>query len=121
METTMPPSQTAAAASAGEDKTVAIISYLTLIGFIIAIVMHNGKKTQLGAFHLRQALGLIITWFIAGFIMVIPVLGWIAGPILLLGTFVLWILGLVAAAGGHMKPVPILGEQFQKWFGGAFN
>ncbi len=41
----------------GEDKTVAIVAYLTLIGFIIAIILNGQKKTALGAFHLRQMLG----------------------------------------------------------------
>lgn len=42
-----------------EDRTVAILTYLTIIGFIIAIVIHSSKKTALGSFHLRQGLGLI--------------------------------------------------------------
>ena len=29
-----------------EDKTVAIIAYITLIGFIVAIVMHGSNKTD---------------------------------------------------------------------------
>ena len=44
-----------------EDKTVAILAYITLIGFIIAIVLHGQKKTALGAFHLRQMLGIFLT------------------------------------------------------------
>jgi hypothetical protein len=47
---TPPPATTAPAA---EDRTVAIVSYLTLIGFVVAILLHSSKKTQLGAFHLR--------------------------------------------------------------------
>ena len=33
-------------AAVSEDKTVAILSYLTLIGFIAAIIIHSNKKTQ---------------------------------------------------------------------------
>ena len=47
-------------APVGEDKTVAILAYITLVGFIIAIVLHGQKKTALGTYHLRQALGLIL-------------------------------------------------------------
>ena len=52
---------TTPAATGGEDKTVAIIAYLTLIGFIVAIIVHMNKKTKLGAFHLRQMLGFLLT------------------------------------------------------------
>lgn len=113
------------AAAAGEDKTVAILSYLTLIGFIVAIVMHSSNKTSLGAFHLRQCLGLILTSFAAGIcamvIAFIPFVGWVVAPCIWLGFFVLWVLGLIAAINGKKEPLPLLGEQYQKWFSGAFN
>ena len=96
-----------------EDKTVAIVSYITLIGFIAAIVIHSNKKTQLGAFHLRQMLGLILT----GLLGIIPLVGILIALFLL----VLWIMGLVSAIKGEMKPVPLLGSLYQKWFGSAFN
>src|SRR5687767_4363843 len=108
--------------SASEDKTVAILSYLTFIGFIVAVVLHGSKKTKLGTFHLRQALGLWITaiacWVVLG---IIPVIGWIAIPFVSLAVFVLAVIGLIAAASGQLKPVPLLGEQFQKWFGSTFE
>ena len=108
-----PPPGMPPAAAATEDKTVAIVSYLTLLGFIAAIVIHSNKKTQLGAFHLRQALGLFLT----AILMVIPLLNILIGLCLL----VLWIMGFISAIQGQMKPVPLLGPLYQKWFGSAFN
>jgi uncharacterized membrane protein len=119
MDTTTPPpvASTAPAmppvASTGEDKTVAILSYITLIGFIAGVVMNSSRKTKLGAFHLRQMLGLYLTSFLC----IIPILGWI----LALGIFVFWIMGLISAVKGEMKPVPLLGGLYQKWFGTAFD
>lgn len=101
------------AVGATEDKTVAILSYITLIGFIAAIVINSNKKTQLGAFHLRQTLGI----FICTLPIIIPFLGWIWAVFV----FVMWIMGLLSAIKGEMKPVPLLGPLFQKWFGNAFN
>jgi len=43
-----------------EGKTIAIIAYLTLIGFIIAIVMNSSKKSAFASFHIRQMLGLML-------------------------------------------------------------
>lgn len=99
--------------AATEDKTVAILSYITLIGFIAAIIMNSSKKTQLGAFHLRQTLGLFLT----GLLMIIPFLNILIGICL----FILWVMGLISAIKGEMKPIPLLGPLYQKWFGTAFN
>jgi len=106
-----------------EDKTVAIISYLFLIGWIIGLVLHNGSnKTKLGAFHLRQSLGIMILMFAVGILvmmfMFIPFLGWAVSTLLYLGSFVVWLLALIGAINGDMKPIPVIGEMFQKWFAG---
>jgi len=116
-----------AAASAGEDRTIAILSYITIIGLIIAIVMHSSKKTALGAFHLRQGLGLFITalviWIPCMILSMIPVVNLVmvlVGPLVFIALFVFWVMGLIAAVNGQQKPLPVVGEHYQKWFAGAF-
>jgi len=110
--------------AATEDRTVAILTYITIIGFIIAIVIHSSKKTALGAFHLRQGLGLVVSGIVLGVggfvLMFIPILGWLALIAAWIIFFVMWLMGLIAAATGQQKPAPILGAQYQKWFAGAF-
>jgi len=104
-------------ASTDNGKTVAIISYLTLIGWIIAFIMHNSKKTELGAFHLRQMLGLIalgVVLSIISRVAGIAILAWI----IQLAIFVLWVLGFIGAIQGEKKKIPLLGDQFQEWFKG---
>ncbi len=115
-------------APATEDRTVAILAYITIIGFIIAIVMHGSKKTPLGSFHLRQVLGLVVTglalWLPGIIISMIPVVNFLMlliWPLIGISMFVLWLLGLIAAANGQSKPVPVLGEKYQQWFASAFN
>jgi uncharacterized membrane protein len=34
---------------------------------------------------------------------------------------VLWIMGFIAAVNGQMKPMPVVGPLYQKWFGTAFD
>jgi uncharacterized membrane protein len=132
MDTTPPPVSASASgsaappvAAASEDKTVAILSYITLFGFIAAIVIHSNKKTQLGAFHLRQVMGLFLTMiglFVADFVLVfIPILGWLCMLVLWVSLLVFVVMGLISAIQGQMKPVPILGPMYQKWFGNTFN
>ncbi|MEZ4793137.1 MAG: YtxH domain-containing protein [Gelidibacter sp.] len=91
-----------------DGKNVAIIAHLTLIGWIIALVMNNGNKTEIGSFYIRQMLGIIIIAFLSW----IPILGWIAGIFCL----ILWVMSLISAINGEQKPVFLLGEQFQDWF-----
>ena len=113
--------ETPPAVGASEDRTVAILSYITILGFIVAIVIHSGKKTKLGAYHLRQMLGLVLVGLVGSALGVVPLLGWLAMVVIWLGLLVLWIIGLIAAVNGQIKPVPLLGEHFQKWFGTAFE
>ena len=131
-ENQMPPAQTPppatpvpSPATGGEDKTVAIIAYLTLIGFIVAIVVHMNKKTKLGAFHLRQMLGFLLTGIAVVFceviLIFIPILGWLCILAMWASMLVLWILGLVAAINGEMKPMPVVGPLYQTWFGTTFD
>ena len=125
---TTPETPPPAAAPATEDRTVAILTYITIIGFIVAIVMHSSKKSALGAFHLRQGLGLFITciviWIpgvIISFIPGINLLMVLLWPLVGISLFVLWIMGLIAAVNGQQKPMPVVGEHYQKWFAGAFT
>lgn len=91
-------------------QTLAIVAYITLIGWIVALVINNNNKQPLVSFHLRQMLGLIIMSFVG----IIPFVGWI----LSIAAFVLWILGFISAINGEEKPVPIVGDYFQQWFKG---
>lgn len=121
MDTTVPPSQAAAAGAITEDRTVAILCYVTILGFIAAIFMQQSHKTRLGAFHLRQMLGMALTGIVGAVCGVVPILGWILWFPVVIGLFVLWLLGLISALRGEMRPVPFLGEHYQRWFAGAFD
>lgn len=103
---------------AADGKTVAIISYITLIGFIIALIMNSSKRSAFAAFHIRQSLGIMLTAFVLSLIGIIPILGWIVSILGFLLIVVMWIMGLVAAVNGEEKPVFLLGNQFQDWFRG---
>jgi uncharacterized membrane protein len=125
MSTSETPPPPPPAAAAGEDRTVAILSYITIIGFVVAIVMHGSKKTALGSFHLRQALGIFLTglvcWPLNIVLAFIPILGWLCILGIVFGLIALWIMGLIGAASGQLKPVPVLGDKYQQWFSNAFT
>ncbi|WP_369695584.1 hypothetical protein [Flavobacterium alvei] len=43
-----------------QGKNIAIVSYITIIGAIVAIFMNQDKKNSFAAFHIRQALGIFV-------------------------------------------------------------
>jgi DNA-binding helix-hairpin-helix protein with protein kinase domain len=116
-----PDAQAPPRAATTEDRGVAVLAYITLIGFISALVMHRNAshRTALGAHHLRQVLGLSITvtalWIFG--ILSIPFLG----ALIQLGLFVLWLLGFLAAIRGQRKPVPLLGKLYEQILAGIVD
>ena len=117
-----------ASANGNFDKTMGIVAYMTLIGWIVAIAQNGSKsypEKQFTAFHLRQMLGLMIIylgiWIIQIPLHFIPYLGYLISTTLSLGVFVLWIIGVVGAANGEKKPLPLIGEPVQKTLGKMFD
>ncbi len=101
--------------TADEGKTIAIIAYITLIGFIIAIVMNSSKKSEFASFHIRQMLGLMLLSLTISILSYVLPLG-IVYTILSIFVLILWVLGFVGAIQGEKKLIPVLGAQFQDWF-----
>jgi uncharacterized membrane protein len=102
-------------------KTTAIVSYITIIGWLIAyFAMHQSKKTSLGSYHLRQTLLLFICAIVYQIVvtvitMAVPAIGLILS-LLSLAFLVLWIMGLISAINGQEKPMPLIGEKAQELF-----
>ncbi|MFO8128956.1 MAG: hypothetical protein R6T99_03515 [Bacteroidales bacterium] len=94
-----------------DPKVIAVLSYVTFIGWIIAIIFHQNNRSEFGAFHIRQSLGLFITGLVFAFI---PVVGWILNVVV----FIFWLLGLIYAAQGEQKVVPLVGDFYQNLFRG---
>lgn len=98
-----------------EGKTIAIISYITFIGTIIAFVMNQNKRNYFAAFHIRQAIGLVLLNIAFSLLMRYSSMG-IVDSILGFAILGLWIYGLIGAIQGEEKKIPLLGDQFQEWF-----
>jgi uncharacterized membrane protein len=97
-------------------KTAAITSYILIIGVFIAMSMNSGEeKNSFASFHIRQALGLSITFISLGLI-----ISNFDSPMISLSMWIflsfLWTYGIFSAINGQTKPIPLLGNYFQKWF-----
>lgn len=108
-------------------KTASIISYFTIIGWLIAyFAMHKDNKTELGSYQLRQTLlfaivSTVLGWglnFILGILFLAGGLGMMLYVlwIIQLGLFIIWIIGLIGAINGEKKPIPLIGEKAQTMF-----
>jgi len=98
-----------------QGKSIAIISYITWIGTLIAFIMNNEKRNSFAAFHIRQMIGLSIFSLVNTFIIARYGGAWTSG-IIGAGLFVLWIIGFIGAIQGEEKKVPLVGDLFQEWF-----
>ncbi|TDE04042.1 hypothetical protein [Flavobacterium hiemivividum] len=96
-------------------KTAAITSYILGIGVFIAMSMNSEDKNTFASFHIRQGLGITLTFISLGLIisnfnsLLISAPMWIC-------VSVLWSYGIFSAIKGETKPMPLVGELFQKWF-----
>jgi uncharacterized membrane protein len=96
-------------------KTAAITSYILGIGVFIAMSMNSEDKNTFASFHIRQGLGLTLTFISLGLIISHFDSLMISAPMWVF-VFILWSYGMLTALKGETKPVPLLGTLFQKWF-----
>ena len=103
--------------TSSNSKLAALISYMWLIGIVIAYYMNNDKKDPFTSFHIRQSLGLWLTYMICGYIV-----GYFDSWLLTLPFWVffgaLFIYSFATAATGKAYPVPLVGNFYQKIFSG---
>jgi uncharacterized membrane protein len=99
-----------------KSKNTAIVAYLTIIGAVIAIFMNQEEnKNEFASFHIRQALGLFLSFFLLGYF-VGYVNSWTATSAFYLFYFILWIYGFIGALQGQKRLLPLVGEFFQSTF-----
>ena len=94
-----------------QGKTIAIISYITFIGLIVAYLMNNTKNNEFAQFHIGQSLRIVIaalansvlSWFLPS---ALGIISTIIGFLLL----ALMIMGIVNAVNGKTEPLPVIGS-----------
>ncbi|MFD0941874.1 hypothetical protein [Pedobacter boryungensis] len=108
-------------------KTAAIISYFSIIGWLIAyFAFHKDKKTELGSFQLRQtllyAILSTILYMLLSFVLTIIIIATgilsliYLAYVLYVVLIVVWLIGLIGAIKGVKTPMPIIGQKAQTMF-----
>ncbi|KQC29220.1 hypothetical protein [Flagellimonas eckloniae] len=95
--------------------TTAIISYITIVGALIAMTMNMEPKNSFARFHIRQAFGIHLLYH--SFSIFLNYSGIDSGWFLLWAIYIFcWVYGLLAALKNRQQLLPVLGQYFQKWF-----
>lgn len=98
------------------NKDAALVAYLTILGTVIAIFMNNEeKKTEFASFHVRQALGIFLSFFLLGYFVGYAD-SWTVSSAFYLFYFILWIYGFSGALSGQKRLIPVVGDFFQTTF-----
>ena len=94
-----------------KNKIMAIVGYIIPILFFIPLVSEDGKKSPYAKFHANQQLILLIAAIIVNIVGgIIPFLGWfIILPLGSIFLIVIAIMGIINAAKGEMKKLPVIG------------
>lgn len=99
-----------------QNKDAALVAYLTILGTVIAIFMNNEeKKTEFASFHVRQALGIFLSFFLLGYFVGYAD-SWTVSSAFYLFYFILWIYGFSGALSGQKRLIPVVGVFFQTTF-----
>lgn len=96
-------------------KTIAFISYFYLLGVLIAYLINSEKKSQFAYFHIRQSLGLWLTFLALGY----PIGyfdNWQITASFWMAFGILFIYGFSTALSGKMIPIPLVGKLYQTAF-----
>ncbi|MDR1841442.1 MAG: DUF4870 domain-containing protein [Holophagales bacterium] len=95
---------------AQQNKTMAIIAYIL---FFIPLLTGDHRKSPFVKFHTNQGTVLFLISMAAQIvsgILVFLVIGCFLWPLFSLVSLILCILGIINAANGEMKPLPIIGK-----------
>ena len=98
-------------------KTTAIVSYITIVGCLIAITMNLEPKNSFARFHIRQAFGIHLLFHAMAIVATFSGIAVASiSTILYMFYMAMWIFGFVQVLNEKEKELPLLGAYFQKWF-----
>ncbi len=93
------------------NKIMAVLAY---IGILFLVPLLAAKDSKFARFHANQGLVLfladIIVGIASGILVWIPIIGWLISLVLSIALFVFMIIGIVNAAQGQAKELPLIGS-----------
>ena len=93
-------------------KITGIVSYITIIGWIIAFLAGDKEGAK---FHLNQSLVINLASLVNNLILsrifaIIPIIGGLLSLVVSVAIFIFWILSLIAAIKEENREIPYIGR-----------
>lgn len=101
------------------NKTLSIVSYITIIGWLIAYFSGKDTADSLLKYHLKQSLGLFIVNLIFSVALIIVATVFPFLSFLSIVGYAFWaliIIGIINANNEKEKPIPVIGKFFEDKF-----
>lgn len=107
--------ESASAQASGQKKPETGMAIIAYVLFFVPLLTES-KDDPFVKYHVKQSLFLDIVWIISSIVLaIIPILGWMILPILNIFFIVLWIMGIINAANGQQKELPLIGKYAQQY------
>lgn len=114
-QTTQQPTQPAtpqgSQSDAEKNKAMAIIGYIIPILFFIPLVT-DAKDSVFAKYHANQQLNFLlfaVVGYIVSSILMVVLIGFLLYFLMMIASIVFMIMGIINAAKGEMKPLPLIG------------
>jgi uncharacterized membrane protein len=88
------------------NKVMAVLAYIWIL-FLVPLLV--AKDSKFARYHANQGIILFLASIVISVVGIIPVLGWIVSAVGGIIVFVLAIIGIINAAKGNAKQLPIIG------------
>ncbi|MCM1055728.1 MAG: zinc-ribbon domain-containing protein [Bacteroides sp.] len=92
---------------AQQNKAMGILAYF---GILFLIPLLAAPNSRFARFHANQGLVLFLAEIVLGVIAAIPIVGWVIGSLGEVAALVFAIIGIVNAANGEVKELPLIGR-----------
>jgi uncharacterized membrane protein len=99
-------------ADAEKNKALAIVGYIIPFLFFIPLIT-EAKDSKFAKFHANQQLNLLLFWVVgqvAAAVLAIILIGFLIGFLVWIGGIVFMIMGIINAANGEIKELPLIGK-----------
>jgi len=98
-------------ADAEKNKVMAIVGYIIPFLFFIPLIS-DGKNSPFAKFHANQQLNFLlftVVGYIVSSVLMVILIGFLLWFVVMIGSIAFMIMGIINAAKGEMKPLPLIG------------
>lgn len=98
-----------------QNKTMVLLAailqiFIPILFFLPLVCCQNSSY---GKYYANQGLLILLLYIASGVVTIIPILGWIASPVVGIATLVFAIINAVNASKGVRKGIPIIGDKIE--------